>query len=392
MQYKCKKHLSAHGYDRRRVTLGSAKSSVGKGFCMKLRIWSFAAVLAAGFAAMAAPLNAAQTQFIAGHADIGVWASGGSYQLKLSSGDAWQADPEAATIVVAPSAQSTIGGANVWKLPQSATEAAARNVPWLGLQVHGSSLPPAGGTTIQQPGTTTPGSTGTGSGSSSLPGSTEEDVCGFGPHMHLTLQSVTGPGTFGMWQDVEADALGLGGAGGPGFENRTDLMATPGMAMSSHDGVGGSDYVCMWPGMHTHANWSFSQPGNYAVTFALTVHDGTGEYTDTATYNFAVQSPLGPSGDLDHSGTIDRSDLALLTKNFGTTSGASTASGDFNGDGAVGLADMMILRNNLGQTSFSGGISPSSTSAVPEPSTYVLAVMAAATLPYVRRRARMMAK
>lgn len=346
---------------------------------MRHRIWAIAAVLAA----LAAAPAAAQTQYAAGHGDIGVWASGNSYQLKLSNGDAWQTDPESATVVVAPSAQTTFAGSTVWKLPQSAAEASARNLPWLGLQVHGGNFSLPSGTS------TLPATDTTGSGSSSLPGSTTEDVCGPGAHMHLHLHSVSGPGTFSMWQDVEADALGLGGPGGPGFENRTDLIAAPGMAMSSHDGVGAGDYICMWPGMHTHANWGFSQPGNYAVTFDLTVHDAAGgEFTDTATYHFAVQTPLASFGDLDHNGQVSPNDLALLARHFGTQSGASTATGDLNGDGAVGLSDMMILRSNLGANLAGVGASTIDASPVPEPSTYALAAMGVAMLGFARRGLR----
>lgn len=162
-----------------------------------------------------------------------------------------------------------------------------------------------------------------------------------------------------------------------------DLIAAPGAVMSSGDGIGHGDYICMWPGMHTHMNWGFTQPGNYAVTFLLHGDTGSGEFADTATYNFAVQTPMAPFGDLDHNGVVNHSDMALFAGNFGTTSGASTATGDFNGDGAVGLSDMLILRNNFATV---GGANFSA-SAVPEPSTYALAAFGIAALACAGRRA-----
>lgn len=353
---------------------------------MRKHIWSVVA-----FAATAAAAPAmAQTQFTAGHADIGIWPSGAGYELKLSGGSAWQAEPESATIVVGPSAQSSFApglpqtgtatpATSLWKLPQSATEASIKNLPWLGIQVHGGGFqtPPAGTTTL--PATTDPDSSHSGSHSES----TLDDVCGPGPSMHLHLQSVSGPGSFVMWQDVEADALGLGGPGGPGFENRADLIAAPGAAMSSGDGIGHGDYICMWPGMHTHTNWGFTQPGSYAVTFLLHGDTGAGEFEDTATYNFVVQTPMAPFGDLDHNGVVNQTDMALFAGHFGTISGASTATGDFNGDGAVGLSDMLILRNNF--AAVGGG--NFSAAAVPEPSTYALAAGGFAAFIWARRRA-----
>lgn len=44
-----------------------------------------------------------------GHGDVGIWyAPGQGYSLKLSNGDAWQAEPSSALIVVGSSARETI--------------------------------------------------------------------------------------------------------------------------------------------------------------------------------------------------------------------------------------------------------------------------------------------
>lgn len=63
-------------------------------------------------------------------------------------------------------------------------------------------------------------------------------------------------------------------------------------------------------------------------------------------------------GDLNGSGTTDLADLAILTTNFGKTSGSTAAEGDLDLDGGVTVKDLIILRNNCdcgGGESLMGG-------------------------------------
>jgi surface-anchored protein len=217
-----------------------------------------------------------------------------------------------------PASGLTVGD-SFWKLPQSATEAAIEGSPWLGLQIHGGPL----------------GSDGASSSSANV---------------SLQLVSATGPGQFLMWQDLEPNLYGLGGPGGPGFESRSDLFASPAAAFNSAASAG--NHVDCWQHMHTHANWGFTAPGEYAVTLSLTGETAEdGAFSDQATFRFLVEdSSLGVPrfGDLTGDGIVTQADLTRLSQSFGTTDGATPATGDLNGDGRVGLRDLMLLRNELG--------------------------------------------
>ncbi len=56
----------------------------------------------------------------------------------------------------------------------------------------------------------------------------------------------------------------------------------------------------------------------------------------------------GKPGDADGDGDVDLDDFVILKTNFGTPSGATTATGDFDGDGDVDLDDFVILKTNFG--------------------------------------------
>jgi surface-anchored protein len=330
--------------------------------------------------------SASATTFSQGHGDIGLWYEPDrGYELKLSNGADWQADPGLATIVVSPQSRETVpttlattgswlsAGSPLWKLPQSATEAATEGSPWLGMQVHGGPL----------------GSTAAATASARL---------------SLELVASSGPGLFVMWQDIEPNLYGLGGPGGPGFESRPDLLVSPGAAFNS--AIAGGNHINCWHHMHTHANWGFTAPGEYFVTFNATgetAEDGT--FSNSATFRFLVleATPVTPPlGDLTGDGVVNRADFARFTQSFGTQSGATRTTGDFDSDGSVGLRDLVLMRNALG-----GPIGPPTTTgnpattlelssiysgapaAIPEPSSLLLAGSAiVASTSLVRRRKR----
>jgi len=83
----------------------------------------------------------------------------------------------------------------------------------------------------------------------------------------ISLDSVVGPGEFSMYLD--------------GF--------TPFFAMSTVDGIDGSDVIDISPGSHEHYNWVFTAPGTYdvSVSFAGT-HNVDGPKNASATFHFHV--------------------------------------------------------------------------------------------------------
>ncbi|RIK80010.1 MAG: hypothetical protein DCC68_11820 [Planctomycetota bacterium] len=80
------------------------------------------------------------------------------------------------------------------------------------------------------------------------------------------------------------------------------------------------------------------------VSFTYRVSDGTA-FSNVATATIHV---LPVSTDLTGDGAFDRSDAAVLARNFGKTTGATAAQGDFDGDGAITLADAGILQAIMG--------------------------------------------
>jgi glucose/arabinose dehydrogenase len=91
------------------------------------------------------------------------------------------------------------------------------------------------------------------------------------------------------------------------------------------------------------------------------------------------------AADPDRNGVVDLTDFGILKANFGL--GTTWDQGDFNGDGKVDLTDFGVLKVNFGKDS---GVAPA-TLAAPEPSTALLAALAAAGVlleRYRRRRPR----
>lgn len=91
--------------------------------------------------------------------------------------------------------------------------------------------------------------------------------------LQIDLLSVTGPGHFSLW---------------------TNSGST--VSFASADGIGSADRAFVLAGGHSHFNWTFTQPGTYAVELQVTsTLAGGGTSTSApATYTFSVAAAPEP--------------------------------------------------------------------------------------------------
>ncbi|HSV15288.1 MAG TPA: hypothetical protein VLI90_13595 [Tepidisphaeraceae bacterium] len=128
----------------------------------------------------------------------------------------------------------------------------------------------------------------------------------------------------------------------------------------------------------------------YADNATLNRDNFSGQQVDTTSLLMMVA--LG--GDTNLDGKVDVGDLGALATNYGTTAGAFWSQGDSNYDGKVDVGDLGALATNYGTSLVSGSASDaqmaSSTAtiatSVPEPCSFALIGLGAATLSYRRRR------
>ncbi|MHB1038235.1 MAG: PEP-CTERM sorting domain-containing protein [Pirellulales bacterium] len=156
---------------------------------------------------------------------------------------------------------------------------------------------------------------------------------------------------------------------------------------ASYDGsvvVGESGGAMIWDAVHGSrdlkqvlendygvnlAGWSLSRANS--VSYDGTVIAGDGYYIPSSqARGWVVNLPpqLVP-GDVDANGKVDIFDVAVLQTKYGMTSGATWADGDFDGNGTVDIFDVAMMQVNYGH-----GVA-TSPAPVPEPSTFVLAVL-----------------
>ena len=204
---------------------------------LRLRTARLAALLAAGTLNATAAPPATVTTLTTQHVDVGIAydAAGGGWDLHVHNEtdnppDGIEYAPSEALLAVLAPAQTTVpnsplysflgsAGSPVWILPQS------QNAQLMFLGVGAEELNPS-------------------------------DWVG---SLNLTLKGVSGPGDFFLWQ--------------------TDSFGLPTVFMNSSAGGGGitgADAFPVLAGSHAHANWGFSAPGDYTVTFEAsgTLADG----------------------------------------------------------------------------------------------------------------------
>lgn len=84
--------------------------------------------------------------------------------------------------------------------------------------------------------------------------------------------------------------------------------------------------------------------------------------------------PDSRTGDFDADGDVDGADFLAWQNGFGIASGASRTQGDANADGDVDRFDLAVWKAQFGAS----GLASSTSSGVPEPSTVLLLIIAAA--------------
>jgi beta-glucanase (GH16 family) len=120
--------------------------------------------------------------------------------------------------------------------------------------------------------------------------------------------------------------------------------------------------------------------GNYVSN---TVNLANGTYDMQVDYVRAYQSDF--AGDANSNGIVNSADFTAMASHFGAT-GATWQQGDFNGDGVVNALDFNILADNFGKQSLPSWAisSPALGSAVPEPASMALGLIACSLITALR--------
>ncbi|ONK09730.1 choice-of-anchor M domain-containing protein [Streptomyces sp. MP131-18] len=194
-------------------------------------------------ASLATAAAAAPTVISRGHVDVvGVEVEGGAFQVHVHD-EAGGAEHAPADVVLEalPGAAYTVPGGSCHAFLGSAGDTVHRlpqvqdaDLLWAGLSAHIDA------------------------------GVLENDT------FTLSLDGVSGPGDFSVYQD--------------------GLCATDTRLFDSGDGIDASDTTELDAHSHLHANWAFTEPGTYTVSFTVSgsLADGTPLPSVTEDYTFSV--------------------------------------------------------------------------------------------------------
>jgi hypothetical protein len=101
--------------------------------------------------------------------------------------------------------------------------------------------------------------------------------------------------------------------------------------------------------------------------------------------SFVKTLPLQLTGDYNGNGTVDAADYSVWRNSLNQSGSALAADG--NGNGRIDTGDYTLWKTNFGRTGGAGSASDLPAATVPEPISFVVAVVTFATLVFLRRNA-----
>jgi hypothetical protein len=159
-------------------------------------------------------------------------------------------------------------------------------------------------------------------------------------------------------------------------------------------GRGGTDLLGTWTGPGITSSSAAADPSTLSVAFANNADLPLGAYTNfrgEAVDGTAVLVRTTRIGDANLDGVVNDDDVTIVGATYGMTEGATWALGDFTYDGAVNDDDVTLIGALYDPSAAplpAPVASAGAVAAVPEPSTALLLVIAAAGLlltPRIRR-------
>ncbi len=105
---------------------------------------------------------------------------------------------------------------------------------------------------------------------------------------------------------------------------------------------------------------------------------------DLSAYRTEIYNTIAIPGDVNFDGIVNSQDLAIVVSEWMQTgTGANDPAGDVNHDGVVNSQDLAIISSEISAATIAGN---SLVASVPEPSGYLLAIIASAGLMLWRQR------